>query len=344
MSVKIGLIGLGMIGRDHLKRFHHVISGAQVTAVCDINRATADAVASEYGITAFYDAEEMINAETVDAIFICSIGPVHKAQILAAFNAGKPVFCEKPLTPTAEESREIIDAEVKAGKRLLQLGFMRRFDPGYQALKQAIDDGAPGEIMLIHCAHRNPSVPENYSLEMAINDSATHEIDIIRYLLDENIVSVRVDKPRKKTSRALPHLQDPLIVIFETESGVRIDDELFVNCHYGYDIRCEVIGENSIAALTEQQLVSTRSTNGNAQHIAQSCMERFATAYDREVQHFVNRVGAGLEMSGPSSWDGYVVALVCDAGLASLRDGEKHEVVIPQQPALYRHQSSSPQA
>lgn len=336
MTVKIGLIGLGMIGQDHLNRFHNVITGAQVTAVCDINQATADMIASEYNATAFYDAQEMINSELVDAVFICSVGPAHKTQILTAFSAVKPVFCEKPLTPTADESKEIIDAELKAGKRLLQLGFMRRFDPGYQALKQAIDGGELGDIMLIHCAHRNPSVPESYTLEMAVNDSATHEIDIIRYLLNENITSVRVDKPRKKTRRALPHLQDPLIVIFETESGVRIDDELFVNCHYGYDIRCEVVGENATAALTEQQVISTRSRNGNAHQIAQSCMERFATAYDREVQNFVDSVRDRREMSGPSSWDGYVVALVCDAGLASLKDGAKHDVIIPQQPALYR--------
>jgi myo-inositol 2-dehydrogenase / D-chiro-inositol 1-dehydrogenase len=336
MTVKIGLIGLGMIGRDHLKRFNQVITGAQVTAVCDINQSTADNIAAEYGATAFYDAVEMINSPLVDAVFICSIGPVHKTQILAAFSAGKPVFCEKPLTPTADEAREIIDAEVEAGKRLLQLGFMRRFDPGYQALKQAIDKDELGEILLMHCAHRNPSVPESYTLEMAVNDSATHEIDIIHYLLNEDIVAVRVDKPRKKTRRALPHLQDPLIVIFETASGVRIDDELFVNCDYGYDIRCEVIGENAIAALTEQALISTRSAVGSAYHITQSCMERFAMAYDREVQHFVDNVRDGHAMSGPSSWDGYVVALVCDAGLASLKDGEKHPVNIPQQPALYQ--------
>ncbi|MEJ4046210.1 Gfo/Idh/MocA family protein [Erwinia sp. SLM-02] len=335
MTIKIGLIGLGMIGRDHLQRFKNVITGAQVTAVCDINRAAADAVAAEYHATAFYDADELINSDQVDAIFICSIGPVHKAQILSAFKAGKPVFCEKPLTPTADESQEIIAAEVAAGKRLLQLGFMRRFDPGYQALKQTIASGELGEIMLIHCAHRNPSVPESYTLEMAVNDSATHEIDIIRYLLNENIVSVRVDKPRKKTSRAYPHLQDPLIVIFETESGVRIDDELFVNCNYGYDIRCEVIGENAISGLTEQALTYTRSPNGVSRHISQSCMERFATAYDREVQNFVDNISRGSAMTGPSSWDGYVVALVCDAGLASLKDGQKHDVTIPECPALY---------
>ncbi|GLR10784.1 inositol 2-dehydrogenase [Mixta theicola] len=335
MTVKIGLIGLGMIGRDHLQRFNQVITGAKVTAVCDINRTTADNLAAEYHATAFYHADELINSDLVDAVFICSVGPAHKAQILSAFNAGKPVFCEKPLTPTANESREIIDAEVRSGRRLLQLGFMRRFDPGYQALKQVIRKGELGEIMLMHCAHRNPSVPENYTIEMAINDSATHEIDIIRYLLNEDIVAVRVDKPRKKTRRAYAHLQDPLIVIFETESGVRIDDELFVNCHYGYDIRCEVIGENAIAGLTEQALTCTRSVAGMSHHIPHSCMERFATAYDREVQNFVDNISRGEEMSGPSAWDGYVVALVCDAGLASLKDGQRHDVVIPECPALY---------
>ncbi|HBV39895.1 MAG TPA: inositol 2-dehydrogenase [Erwinia sp.] len=336
MSVNIGLIGLGMIGRDHLQRFSTVINNAQVTAVCDINSGVADTLAQHYQATAFYDAIEMINSDKVDAIFICSIGPAHQEQILAAIKAGKPIFCEKPLTPTAAESETIIEAETAYGKRLLQLGFMRRFDPGYVALKQSIASGELGDILLMHCAHRNPSVPENYTQEMAINDSATHEIDIIRYLLNENIVSVRVDKPRKKTSRALPHLQDPLIAIFETESGVRIDDELFVNCQYGYDICCEVIGENAIASLTEQALTVTRSANGAGRHIAKTCMERFATAYDREVQNFIDDISNGREMSGPSSWDGYVVALVCDAGLASLKDGLQHAVTVPPRPALYR--------
>lgn len=336
MTVNIGLIGLGMIGRDHLQRFQSVIKNARVSAVCDINRDVTESIAREYDATAWYDAEEMIHSDEVDAVFICSIGSVHQQQILAAIELGKPVFCEKPLTPTAAEAQTIIDAEVDHGKRLLQLGFMRRFDPGYNQLKATLDSGELGEVLLMHCAHRNVSVPESYTLEMAINDSATHEIDIIRYLLDEDIVSVRVDKPRKKTRRACAHLQDPLIAIFETTSGVRIDDELFVNCDYGYDIRCEVVGEKAISALTEQALYTTRSSHGYARAIAKTCMERFATAYDREVQHFVDRVSAGVEMSGPSSWDGFVVAKVCDAGLASLRDGQTHSVSLPERPALYR--------
>lgn len=185
-------------------------------------------------------------------------------------------------------------------------------------------------------AHRNPSMPGHFTQEKLINDSATHEIDIIRFLLDEDIVSVRIDKPRKQTPRVPGGFHDPLIVIFETSSGVRVDDELFVNCNYGYDIRCEVIGENNTAELNEQALISTRTANGAGARIAQSCMERFAVAYGREVQNFVDNVFNRRPMSGPSSWDGYVVAVVCDAGLRSLEDGQKHDVVLPERPGLYR--------
>lgn len=96
-----------------------------------------------------------------------------------------------------------------------------------------------------------------------------------------------------------------------------------------------MIGENAISGLTEQALTYTRTPHGVSHHIAQSCMERFATAYDREVQNFVDNINRGSAMTGPSSWDGYIVALVCDAGLASLQDGQKYAVTIPPRPALY---------
>ncbi|EME45581.1 hypothetical protein DOTSEDRAFT_52820 [Dothistroma septosporum NZE10] len=336
MAARIGIIGLGMIGRDHLHRFEKVIVNAKVTAVCDINPAVANSVAQDHHATPYTDAASMIQSSEVDAIFICSIGEAHKDAILVAMEVGKPIFCEKPLAPTAEEAQEVIDLELKHGSRILQLGFMRRFDPGYLALKQTIDSGALGEIVLMHCAHRNAVMPGHFTQEKIINDSATHEIDMIRFLLNENIVSVRVDKPRKKTHRAPAGMQDPLIAIFETESGIRVDDTLYVNCNYGYDIRCEVLGEDSTAELNEQALISTRTKAGSSARIAETCMERFATAYDREVQNFVDNVYNERPMTGPSSWDGFVVAVVCDAALKSLRDGERHDVILPRTPELYR--------
>lgn len=162
--------------------------------------------------------------------------------MLAAIAAGKPVFCEKPLAVTAQGCRNIVDAEAKHGKRLVQVGFMRPYDQGYRALKQVLTSGQIGEPLMLHCAHRNPTVGEAYTTDMAITDTLIHEIDVLRWLLDDDYVSVQVVFPRK-SPKAFPHLKDPQIVLFETAKGTRIDVEIFVNCQYGYDIQCEVVGK-----------------------------------------------------------------------------------------------------
>ena len=127
---------------------------------------------------------------------ICSYGPAHEPDVIAAIEAGKYVFCEKPLAPTADACVRIIEAEQKAGKKLVTVGFMRRFDASYQELKAILDSGEIGEALMVHNAHRNPTVPESYTWDMAINDTAIHEIDTMRWLLGEEFVSARVDKPK----------------------------------------------------------------------------------------------------------------------------------------------------
>ena len=121
-------------------------------------------------------------------------------------------------------------------------------------MKALLDSGELGETLMVHCAHRNPTVPEHYTWDMAINDTAIHEIDTMRWLLGEEFVSARVDKP-KKTSLRFEHLQDPLVLVLETESGVRVDDEIFVNCQFGYDIRCEAVAEKGTVSLADQNAI-----------------------------------------------------------------------------------------
>ena len=120
---------------------------------------------------------------------ICSYGPAHEVDVLAAIAAGKPVFCEKPLTPTADAALRIMEAEQAAGRRLVTVGFMRRFDRTYREMKALLDSGELGETLMVHCAHRNPTVPEHYTWDMAINDTAIHEIDTMRWLLGEEFVT-----------------------------------------------------------------------------------------------------------------------------------------------------------
>jgi Predicted dehydrogenases and related proteins len=138
---------------------------------------------------------------------------------------------------------------------------MRRYDAGYRAMKAALEDGGLGAPLLMHCAHRNPSVPDyGFTTDMIISDSAVHEIDIVRWLFGEEIVAASVLTPRR-SGHAPEGLQDPLILVLETASGALVDDELFVSARYGYDVRGEVVCETGTVALADVSEVTVRTQN-----------------------------------------------------------------------------------
>lgn len=333
MTLRIGMIGPGGMGKAHIERIHTVISGGRVVAVSDVNPDNAKAVAEQIDGTAYATSAELINSPDVDAIMIASYGPAHKPDVIAAIEAGKYVFCEKPLAPTAAECEEIMAAEQKAGKKLVTVGFMRRFDASYREMKKILDDGEVGEALMVHCAHRNPTVPEMYTWDMAINDTAIHEIDTMRWLLGEEFVSARVDKP-KKTSLRFEHLQDPLVLILTTESGVRVDDEVFVNCQYGYDIQCELVAEQGVVRLGDQELVHRADKLGRRNRLTMDHNQRFGQAFVTEVQEWITAVSQDRH-TGSDSWDGYAAAVVCDAGVAALTADGEVPITMIERPALY---------
>lgn len=319
MTIHIGVIGTGMIGRDHLRRLTEVVAGAEVVAVNDVDARLAAEIASMAGARALRTGHDVINDPAVDAVVITSWGPTHAEYVLAAIEAGKHVFCEKPLATTAADCLRIVEAEQAFGRRLVQVGFMRRYDTGYQAMKHALPDLGP--VLLMHCAHRNPTVPESYHSDMAIQDTAVHEIDIIRWLLDEEITSAQVIYPRSTTQR-FEHLRDPQLMLFETESGVRVDLEVFVNCRYGYDIRHETVCETGIARLHAPSPVP------------QDWKQRFGPAFDAEFTEWVSSVAAG-QLTGPTAWDGYAVAVTSDATVEAGRTGRSVSVELKDRPAFY---------
>lgn len=333
MTVRIGMIGPGGMGKAHIERIHTVIAGGRVVAASDMNPDNAKAVADKIGGVAFATSAELINSPDVDAVMICSYGPAHEADVLECIKAGKPVFCEKPLTPKADGALRIMDAEQAGGKKLVTVGFMRRFDRSYQEMKALLDSGELGETLMVHCAHRNPTVPEMYTWDMAINDTAIHEIDTMRWLLGEEFVSARTDKP-KKTSLRFEHLQDPLVLILTSESGVRVDDEIFVNCQYGYDIRCEAVAEKGVVALADQNVTDVRDLKGARNKITRDHNDRFYGAFVTEVQEWINAVAEGRH-TGSSSWDGYAAAVVCDAGVKSLTESGEVAIEMIPKPAFY---------
>lgn len=331
--LRVGVIGTGMIGQDHIRRMTHVLAGVRVVAVNDVDAGTAAVVAGRIGARVHATGEELIADPELDAVVVCSWGPTHEQYVLASIAAGKPVFCEKPLATTQEACLRVVEAEVAHGSRLVQVGYMRRYDAAYRALKRVLDAGEIGEPLMMHCAHRNASVPGFYEKESAITDTAVHEIDMVRWMFGQEIIAARVLIPRK--SRNGGPLQDPLFLILEMAGGVLVDVEISVNIRYGYDIRGEILGEDGTAALGELSPVSVRKAGAVATPVPADWRERFIAAYDVEFQEWIDSIAGDGVPVGPSAWDGYAAAVVSDAGVAALRTGERVEVALADKPKLY---------
>jgi myo-inositol 2-dehydrogenase/D-chiro-inositol 1-dehydrogenase len=210
---------------------------------------------------------------------------------------------------------------------------MRPYDSGYRLLKQAIDAGSIGTPLMVHAAHRNPTVPEQYITPMAIHDTLIHELDVFRWLLDDDYKSAQVVFPRK-SSYAHDQVADPQIVLLETHKGIRIDVEIFVNCQYGYDIQCSVVGEEGIANLPEPQSLQMRKQASLSNAILTDWKDRFIDAYDVELQAFIDGCQAD-QLTGPTAWDGFAAAVSGDACVKAQESGRIEPIVMPPRPAFY---------
>jgi len=334
MTIGIGLIGAGSQGRSHVKRIEEELTGGHVVAVADVSYEAAMDVARPLGANAYHTGEELLADPRVDAVLIASFGKAHAPDVIAAVEAGQYVLCEKPLATTTDDCQRILAAEEAAGTKLVTVGFMRRFDRGYVEMREAVQSGEHGYPTMVHCRHRNPNVLESYTTRNMIDDTAVHEFDICRYLLGEEIARVRVETPRATTHR-FPRLQDPLVVVAYTSSGVRIDDEINVNIQFGYSIECEVVMETGTIRLGDQEKTILRDGAGNRNSMCRSHIDRFHDAFNQEVQQWIRSVERNTQV-GSSSWDGYAATAVVDAAVESLENGGIDVgVTMPEKPALY---------
>ena len=169
MSVRVGIVGVGIMGADHARTIVSHVPGASLRAIYDADAKRAKEIADECGAESLASSPEaLINDKSVDAVLIASPDQTHGALTIACIAARKPVLCEKPLAPTGKECLEVIAAEVKAGKQLVQIGYMRRFDPAYAEMKAAWTSGVLGKPLMFHCIHRNVSAPSWFDNKMAI--------------------------------------------------------------------------------------------------------------------------------------------------------------------------------
>src|SRR5918993_1244355 len=251
MTLRIGVVGTGQMGQYHVERLAGGVPDAEVVAVSDVYVEGAKQVAEQVGARAYADGHDLIGDDQVQAVLIASPGFTHEGFTLACLAADKPVLFEKPPAPTIHACLRVLEAEAAKPRRLVQVGFMRRYDEGFRALKASLDEGRVGRPLLLHCRHRNASVPPGFTSDMMITDSVVHDIDVTRWLLGQEIVATTVFKARP-SSLAPEGLQDPQMVLLETADGVLVDVESFVTCQFGYDIRYELVAEAGTVALGER--------------------------------------------------------------------------------------------
>ena len=325
-DLRVAVLGVGLMGADHVARIDRKIKGARVAVVNDYFTEKAEQIAAGIdGCRVIVDPLDAIADADVDAVVLATPGPTHEKQLLACLEHGKPVMCEKPLTTDVETSLEVVKREAELGRRLIQVGFMRRFDDEYAALKAMVVAGDLGEPLVMHCAHRNPAVPHGFDSAMVVRDSLVHEVDVTRFMFDEEITSIQIVKP--SANPAAPQgLADPQIAILRTASGKHVDVELFVTTGVAYEVRTEVVGEKGSAMIGLDVNVVCKSAPGMwGGQITPGFRERFGRAYDNEIQRWVDAVAAGAGSGdytdGPGAWDGYAAAAVCAAGVESLETG-----------------------
>ncbi|MDP4332399.1 Gfo/Idh/MocA family oxidoreductase [Curtobacterium sp. A7_M15] len=335
-NLRVAVVGAGMMGADHVRRITAKISNADVVAVVEPDQARAQAAAAlAPGAITAASFDEALEQTEIDGVIIATPGFLHEPILVTALEHGLAVLCEKPLTTSAEDSLRIVELEQeKADRPTIQVGFMRRFDAGYQELKALRESGDNGALLALHHAHRNPTTPPNFSESMLIHDSVIHEIDIIPFLTGEKITNVEVKKPRKN-SLAPADLPEPQFVLFTTESGILAIVEINVNAQFGYQVTTDAVFESGVAYIGRETSQTIVSAGVSGQGVTPSFTERFAAAYDEEVQRWVDAARLG-GIDGPSAWDGYTASVVAEVAVRAQQSGADEAVEYAlEKPAFY---------
>ena len=335
-NVKVGIVGLGRLGKVHAKNLANLVPNCELYAACSLVEKERKFAKEKLNVTLTYDSyEDMVKDPNIDAVFIVSPSGFHCQQIKLAMENGKHVFSEKPLGLDVEEIKETQKIIQEHPDQIFMLGFMRRFDESYRYAKEMVNKGALGEITLIRCYGIDPSDGLESFVKFAMNnnsgglflDMSIHDIDLIRWLSGKEISKVwAIGK-----NTAYPQLDE----VGELETGaalLRLSDNSMAilvagrNARHGYHVETEIIGTKGmlrVAQIPEKNLVTVMNDDGVIRPCSQNFPERFRQAFVDEAKEFINCI---LENRQPeiTAFDGLQstkVALACQESF------EKDELV-----------------
>lgn len=329
-EIRVGVIGAGGMGARHATNLSARVTGARVAGVTDLDRERAGKLAGECGGATFESEGDLIRSEDIDAVVIASPDATHAGLALECLEHEKPVLCEKPLATSAEDARRVVDAEVALGQRLVQVGFMRRYDPQHVAVAEAVAAGAIGSPVLFKGVHRNLAAHPGATSESILFNSAVHDLDSARWFLDAEIEEVSVRGADTAGTGAL----DLQVIQLSLENGRLADIEVYVNAGYGYEVDAEVVGDRGTVRLAPADAPVLRRGRRAGHEVEGDWLQRFPRAYEIEARRWVGSLHAG-ELTGPDAWDGYMALVAVEACVAAVRSGSAERLKSASVPELY---------
>jgi myo-inositol 2-dehydrogenase / D-chiro-inositol 1-dehydrogenase len=310
------------MGLHHLKIFHGLAPWAQITAVADSHPPFAQrAVAVIPAAKVFHDPLDCLRNADIDAAVVATADDTHHAIVDACIARGISVLCEKPLTLSADESLRLVNAELASGRRLVQVGYMRRYDADYRHIYDAARSGAVGQPVLISQRHHNPLAFNTFDAQHLIASSAAHDIDLFRWFTGEEISVVNCAAKASDDGSTVT-----VLLTLTSESGILGVVEVGRGPGMRYDIGLDLVGSRGSMTLGSPSLTTHAAVDGvAAQRLPDSWIERFDGAYRAQDAAWLTAV-ANHSIDGPSTYDGYATNAVADAALAALSTGDTQVV------------------
>ena len=297
MSLKFAVLGAGRIGQVHARAIASV-PGAELVAIAEPDKTAAEAARAAFGCE-IRTIDDCAAADDVDAVVICTPTNTHADLIEQFARAGKKVFCEKPVDLEVERVRQALDV-VAAEKGTLMVGFQRRFDPDFMALKAAIDAGKIGDVEMITLTSRDPGPPPYDYIKVSggiFRDMTIHDFDVARWLLGEEVATVQA-AGSVLTDPEIGRLgdYDSVNVILTTASGKQCTITNTRRATYGYDQRIEVHGSKGSVSAENHREANIEIANAEGYTrppLLNFFMSRYVTAYANEIAAFVQAVADG---------------------------------------------------
>jgi scyllo-inositol 2-dehydrogenase (NAD+) len=321
-NLKIGVVGLGRLGFQHCENVVRSV-GADLVAVSDLYAPALERATSTFAVKGFDDYLDMLENVEMDAVVVATPTQTHYDILVNLIERNVPIFCEKPMTYTLEEAEKILKL-TKEKNAYIQIGYMRRFDPGHVRAKELISSGDYGEPIYFHDCQRDPNGPPADYVPMSgglFVDMAIHDLDVARWIMGSEVSEVYAQGAVLK-HEYLKDLNDidegQILLKFDNGSLGMI--EVSRNAYNVYDVRTEVVCKKSSFFVGQNQLTPLTVVGDESITVdmANWVLQRFKDAYELEMQAFVDCVKNGLE-SPVGAYDGYMGLKLALAATESFR-------------------------